>query len=191
MDMGWMERHFQFVDAAANEMGEMPVLCDILVQGLKLYPNKVGKKLEIIPFGKVLNNYCTDYLVAVVEVSSDGRMIRNLVLYELKQHVAFHLASVSENDLAQAVVEAYYVLLGCDVDLPSIVVALTNVGTTHYFHLKLPITRNNGSSSSSSHSRKLELVWYERVMLRDYPPQKKEDLYEFIEFFHFILDQLL
>ena len=189
-----MERYFQFVDAAANEMGKMPVLCDILVQGLKLYPNKVGKKLEIIPFGKVLNNYCTDYLVAVVEVSSDGRMIKSLVIYELKQHVAFHLASVSENDLAQAVVEAYYALLGCDVDLPSIVVALTDVGITHYFHLKLPITRNSGSSSSSSPSsryRKLELVWYERVMLRDYPPQKKEDLYEFIEFFHFILDQLL
>ena len=159
-----------------------------------MYPNKVGKKWEIIPFGKVLNNYCTDYLVAVVEVSSDVRMIRSLVLYELKQHVAFHLASMSENDLAQAVVEAYYALLGCDVDLPSIVVALTDVGTTHYFHLKLAITRNSGSSSSSSsssRSRKLELVWYERVMLRDYPPQKKEDLYEFIEFFHFILDQLL
>ena len=79
-----MERYFQFVDAAANEMGKMPVLCDVFVQGLKLYPNKVGTKLEIIPFGKVLNNYCTDYLVAVVEVSSDCRMIKSLVLYELK-----------------------------------------------------------------------------------------------------------
>ena len=158
--MMWLARYFQFVDAAVNEMGKMPVLCNILVQGLKLYPTKVGKKLEIIPFGKVLNNYCTDYLVAVVDISSDGRVIRSLVLYELKQHVAFHLASVSENYLAQAVVEAYYALLGCEVDIPSIVVALTDVGTTHYFHLRLPNTRSSSSSSSSSSSRKLELVWY-------------------------------
>ena len=115
--------------------------------------------------------------MAVIEASNGGRMIRSLVLYELKQHVASHLASVNENNLAQVVVEAYYALLGCDVNLPSIVVALTDVGTTHYFHLKLPITRNSGSSSSSSSSsssRKLELVWYERVMMRDYPPQKKK-----------------
>lgn len=186
-----MERYFRFVDAAANEMGKMPVLCDMLVQGLELYPKKAGKKLEIIPFGKVLNNYCTDYLVAAVEVSSDGKRISSLILYELKQHVAAHLASVCENDLAQAMVEGYYALLGCDVDLSSIVVALTDVGTTHYFKLKLPITRNSSSSSSSSHSRNLELVWYEKVELSDYPPQKKEDLFAFIEFLHFVLDQLL
>ena len=114
-----MERYFKFVDAAANEMGKMPVLCDMLVQGLELYPKKVGKKLEIIPFGKVLNNYCTDYLVAAVEVSSDGKRILSLILYELKQDVAAHLASVCENDLAQAMVEGYYALLGCDVDLSS------------------------------------------------------------------------
>ena len=42
--------------------------------------NKREKKLEIIPFGKMLNNYCTDYLVAVIEASDGGRMIRSLVL---------------------------------------------------------------------------------------------------------------
>ena len=42
LDMMWLARYFQFVDAAVNEMGILPVLCDILVQGLKLYPTKVG-----------------------------------------------------------------------------------------------------------------------------------------------------
>ena len=93
---------------------------------------------------------------------------------------------MNENNLAQVVVEAYYALLGCDANLPSIVVALTDVGTTHYFHLKCPVTRR-----SSSSSRKLELIWYEKVSLKNYPPQRKEDLYEFIEFFHSVLNQVL
>ena len=87
LDFQWMQRYYEFVDAARNEMGKMPVLCDLLVQGLKFYPNKRGKKFEIIPFGKLLNNYCTDYLVAVIESSDSGRTIKNLVLYELKQDV--------------------------------------------------------------------------------------------------------
>lgn len=41
--------------------------------------------------------------------------VSSLILYELKQDVAAHLASVCENDLAQAMVEGYYALLGCDV----------------------------------------------------------------------------
>lgn len=76
LDMMWLDRYFQFVDAAANEMRKMPVLCDILVQGLKLYPTLKGKKLEIIPFRKDLNNYCKDYLVAVADISSDGKVIK-------------------------------------------------------------------------------------------------------------------
>lgn len=142
LDLTWMERYYQFVDAATNKMGKIPVLCDILVQGLSLYPNSPrGKKLEIIPCGKLLNSFCTDDLVAVSEIADGGRLVKSLVLYELKKTVAHHLVSVDENYLAQAIVEAYYALLGGEVDLPSIVVGLTDVGTTHYFHLRFPVMR--------------------------------------------------
>ena len=29
IDTSWLQRYFEFVDAAANEMGKMPTLCDI------------------------------------------------------------------------------------------------------------------------------------------------------------------
>ena len=52
IDMSWLQRYFEFVDAAANEMGKMPTLCEIIVQALKSYPQLVvGKKLEVISFG--------------------------------------------------------------------------------------------------------------------------------------------
>ena len=54
--------------------------------------------------------------MAVSEIAEGGRLV---VLYKT---VAHHLVSVDENYLAEAVVEAYYALLGGEVDLPSIVV---------------------------------------------------------------------
>lgn len=44
---------------------------------------------------------------------------------------------MKETDLAQVMVQAYYALLGSKMDLSSVVVALTDVGTTHYFQMKL------------------------------------------------------
>ena len=128
-------------------------------------------------------------MVAVCEIAEGGRLVKSLILYGLKKTVAGHLVSVDENYLAQAIVEAYYALLGGEVDLPSIVVGLTDVGTTHYFRLRFPVTRS--SSSFSSPPRKLELLWYERIFLENYPPKVKEDLFQFIEHLHFVLDQVL
>ena len=147
-----------------------------------------GKRLEIIPCGKLLNSFCTDYLVAVSEIAEGGRLV---VLYELKKTVAHHLVSVDENYLAEAVVEAYYALLGGEVDLPSIVVWLTDVGTTHYFRLRFPVTRSSSYSPPPPPPRKLELLWYERICLEIFPPKAKEDLFQFIDHFHFVLDQVL
>ena len=58
--MSWLQRYFEFVDAAANKMGKMNTLCDIIVQAPKSYPQLVvGKKLEVISFGItfVLTNF--------------------------------------------------------------------------------------------------------------------------------------
>ena len=63
----------------------------------------------------------------------DRKNLKPLILYKLKKYVGYHLASVKDNDLAQAFVQAYCALLGNDIS--SVVVVLTDVGVSHYFKL--------------------------------------------------------
>ena len=56
-------------------MGKMPVLLELLVGGLQIYPRKRGKEIRVVPFGKVVNNYCTDYLLATIEMSADHKVV--------------------------------------------------------------------------------------------------------------------
>ena len=131
-------------------MGKMPVLCDMLIQGLASYKRiyKSSHTFRILPLARVLKEYQTDYLVGVMECSADGhgpRKTRSLILCELKKSVAYHVTSVEASKLAQAIVDGYYALLGAPQDLQGIIVGLTDIGITHYFKLKLPTTRNNNT----------------------------------------------
>lgn len=184
----WMGEYFCYVDSSLNEMGKMPVLCDMLIQGLASYKKmyRSSHTFRILPVARVLKEYRTNYLVGVAECSAGGpRKIRSLILYELKPSVAYHVTSVEAPNLAQAIVEGYYALLGAPQDLQAIVIGLTDIGVTHYFKLKLPTTRNNTTP------RHMELLWYQRIQLNNYPPTSVNDIKEFMEFFHKCITEVL
>lgn len=73
-------------------------------------------------------------------------------------YMALHITSVNENDLAQALVEGYYSFLGSQVELPGIVVALTDVGINSPFQTETthrpppPPPPRNWSSSGTKKS---------------------------------------
>ena len=107
-NIDWMGEYFCYVDSSLNEMGKMPVLCDMLIQGLASYKRlyRSSHTFRILPLARVLKEYQTDYLVGVMECSADGhgpRETRSLILYEL----AYHVTSVEASKLAQAIVEGY------------------------------------------------------------------------------------
>ena len=102
--------------------------------------------------------------------------MKHLVLYEVKKGVSAHLSTVNEKNLAQTIVEGYYCLLGCGVTY--IIVALTDIATTHYFKLKLLTTGE----------RKLEVIWYYSVTFPVYPPTSAKDLTPFLHGVKIALD---
>ena len=181
-DLNWMTEYFALVETSESEAGKMPVLCDILMKSITLYKKlyKSSHVFRIIPVGKSLNDYRTDYLVGVIEAS---RQVRMLVLFELKPSLSSYLTNVKVSHLAQALVQGYYALLG---SASTIVVALTDIATTHFFKLKLKSTR-----SRDEVPRNIDLVWYKCLVLPRYPPTRKEDLFQFIEYFHFIINEVL
>ena len=87
--------------------------------------------------------------------------------------------------LAQTLVEGYYVMMGSEWGMDTIVVAVTDVAITHYFKLKLPSTR------PKDQRRELEVVWHYTMKLQKYPPTQMNDLNEFVNFLHQILDEEL
>ena len=137
---------------------------------------KSSHEFRIVPVGKVLNEYRTDYL-GLLKV---GRKLKTLVSYELKQSVACHITSLNPSHLAQTIVQGYYALLGASQD---VVLALTDIGTTHYFKLKIPSTR----AANNMVPRHLELEWYKKIVLPQYPPSKK---YTF-ECLHYTITELV
>ena len=62
--------------------------------------------------------------------------MKPLIVYELKKEVSPYLATVNAKNLAQTLVEGYYVLMGGDLTT-SVIVALTDVAVTHYFKINL------------------------------------------------------
>lgn len=177
--------YYQFVDAHQNEMGKMPVLCDLLIQAVHLYPRKRSNVFQIFPLGKVLGGYCTDYLVAIVELGETGKVVQNLILFELKTVVAASVTSINGKQLAQVLVEGYYGLIGCEKNISAIVVALTDINSTHFFKLRLPTTR-------TPCGKHLELMWYKKIEIKEFPPESTDGhVSEFIEFLHYVLDELV
>ena len=67
----WIEEYFGYVDSSLNEMGKMPVLCDMLIQGLALYKKiyRSSHTFRILPMVRVLKEYRTDYLVGPLGTS--------------------------------------------------------------------------------------------------------------------------
>ena len=108
-----------------------------------------------------------------------GGSFRLVVLHEVKKQVTPFLTSVKAKDLAQCLVEAYYVLIGSTV--PHMVVALTELAVTHYFKVKLPSTRGKADR------RHLEVIWHNCVVLRSYPPEREDVLVPFVQFIHYVL----
>ena len=60
------------VETTESEAGKMPILCDLLMTGIFVYKKvyKSSQEFRIVPVGKVLNEYRTDYLVGVLEVGN-------------------------------------------------------------------------------------------------------------------------
>ena len=92
------------------------------------------------------------------------------------------LANVDKKHLAQLFVEAYYLLIGHESSVNTIVVALTSVAVTHYFKLKLPSTRAS--------KRHIEVVWHRTVQLKTYPPADVKHLSTFVDYVHMALDEV-
>ena len=67
----------------------------------------------------------------------------------------------------------------------SVVVALTDVASTHYFKVRLPITRGGDLT------RSMEVEWHKACILQAYPPEEMKDLDLFIGDVHSILDECL
>ena len=92
-------------------------------------------------------------------------LIRELIIYELKPAVCPSLADIKECHLAQCIVQGYYTLI--QRNLQQIIIALTNISTTHYF--MLTFTLDNG----------LKVEWHHRVTIT-YPPEEQADVELFI-----------
>ena len=101
----------------------------------------------------------------------------------MKKQVASFLSLVDGKHLAQTLVEGYYTMLGREC--ASVVMALTDVASTHYFKVRLPITRGGELS------RSLEVEWHTTCILQAYPPAQMKDLDPFITAVHAILDECL
>ena len=93
------------------------------------------------------------------------------------------LSLVDAKHLAQTLVEGYYTMLSRECD--SVVMALTNVASTHSFKVRLPITRGGQLS------RSLEIEWHTACILQAYPPFQMKDLDPFITVVHAILNECL
>lgn len=183
LNIDWLKEYFTLVDSSDSEAGRMPILCDILMKSISIYKNiyKSSCVFRIIPIRKVLKDYKTDYLIGVMEMSQQMRM---LVVFELKQSSSPYLANVKVMHLAQVLVQGYYALLG-NSSLCTIVVALTDIATTHFFKLKLPSTR-----PIAGVPKNVDLVWHKCLMLPRYPPTQEEDLFTFIEHLHFVINEV-
>ena len=108
--------------------------------------------------------------------------MKYIILFEIKKTVSPNVRTSIAKDIAQTLVEGYYTMLGSEFEQTSIVVALTSIEVTHYFKIRLPITR--------SESRHLEIVWHHQVVvLGQYPPENAEQLIPFIEFVHEALNE--
>ena len=115
-----------------------------------------------------------------------GRGVRPIVFFEIKKGVSIHLATLNDKDLAQTVVEGYYLLMGSQQGIDNIVVALTDVAVTHYFKLKLPATRDKKEPR-----RELDVAWHHTVALGSYPPTSMEELIGFVNTLHCILNECM
>ena len=109
--------------------------------------------------------------------------MRHIFLFELKRSVSF-LATLDEKNLAQTLLEGYYLMMGSE-DSNCVVVALTSVAVTHLFKLKLPTTRD------TKYTRHLEVVWHQVTVMQSDPPAKKEDVAPFIDSLFQVLDELV
>lgn len=174
-----------YVEEMYDEAGKFPLLSNLLVDALHVYPRKGSRIFTIIPQSRLLkgHEYKSDYVVAVVEVNNRGRVTKPLILYEMKKQVSNFLATIDAKHLAQTLVEGYYVLMGSECDMESIVVALTDVAITNYFKIKLPVTRDRDSR------RSLEVVWHKPLNMHRYPPADMEDLFPFVDSVHEILNE--
>ena len=99
--------------------------------------------------------------------------MKPVIVYELKREVSPYLASVNPKNLAQTLVEGYYVLMGGD--LPSVIVSLTDIGVTHYFKIKLHNTEM------------LVVEWYRSFKMEQYPPTS-DDVAKFVTVIHELFD---
>ena len=106
------------------------------------------------------------------------------MLFELKKSVSNFIATLDEKNLAQTLIEGYYLMMGSE-DLDSVVVALTSVAVTHFLKLKLPTTRD------TKYTRHLEVVWHHVVVMQSYPPAQKEDVAPFIDCLFQVFDDMV
>ena len=107
--------------------------------------------------------------------------MKYIILFEVKKTVSSNVRTVVAKDIAQTLVEGYYTMLGSEFEQTSIMVALTSHEATHYFKIRLPITR--------SESRHMEIVWHQQVVIDQYPPENMEQVIPFIEFIHEVLNE--
>ena len=143
-----------------------------------------------------LKDFRTDYLVGVLEeVTSplEPEEVRPLILYELKPSISSYVRTLHVPSLAQTLVQGYYALLGAHKELTSVVVALTDISTTHYFKLRFPLAKRGTRTADNPADlpKQMELLWYKCIDLPDYPPTEKEHFYLFIEHFHQVLNEIL
>ena len=103
--------------------------------------------------------------------------MKPLIVYELKREVSSYLATINVKNLAQTLVEGYYVLMG--TELTSVIVALTDVAVTHYFKIKL---------HSTSNTEMLEVEWHKPFTMQHYPPTSIDDVANFVGVVHELLD---
>ena len=106
---------------------------------------------------------------------------RAIVLFEVKKHVTPAIQTTKAKDVAQALVEGYYTMLGGMPPSSTVVVALTSVEVSHFFKLNVP---NPGETCH------LEVEWYNTVYIPDYPPSREQTLFPFIQFTHEVLDEM-
>ena len=104
-------------------------------------------------------------------ILQDERKITPVIVYELKKVVAVSLKNIKPRNLAQVLVEGYYLLQQQD----KVVTVLSDVNISHFFCLK------KGETSP------MEVVWYNSIVLQDYPPKAKNTLYPFLHFNHLVL----
>ena len=109
--------------------------------------------------------------------------MRHIFFFELKRSVSNFLATLDEKNLAQTLIEGYYLMMRSE-ESNCVVVALTSVAVTHFLKLKLPTTRDK------KYTRHLEVVWHQVTVMQSCPPAKKEDV-AFIDSLFQVLDELV